>query len=339
MATKVRSLNELHQVKNQYFGDKRDYFKWNLISDLTECQANNKSLTYLPMLTHNDSTNEGLFIVYPVAEGNKYIHDYLCDCLNRKYRNIKALRTMFSDLGIKYEHYWDNQYFAEDERNEYFASIPSSSLENTLIFIDPDVGIEPKSRSYMINNGIEKYLLWSDIEVILSKLRPNTTLLIYQHLQFNAHKITSDLNSKCEKLESICPEMSVDYIRDKDVAFLAVHKNNAVTSCLNKLASLHGLFTRVNDTSDSIRDVHPKNTHKYRKNITAAETDLIDNTEGLSVQDVVNRRVLCPACKEKVFSQWPLGWDSHAARCKGIDGINSTDRKKSFKSRYRHLFR
>ena len=51
-------------MKNQYFGDKRDYFKWNLILALTETQGSNKSLVYLPMLTPHDSTQEGRFTVY-----------------------------------------------------------------------------------------------------------------------------------------------------------------------------------------------------------------------------------------------------------------------------------
>jgi len=41
---------------------------------------------------------------------------------------------------------------------------------------------------------------------------------------------------------------------------------------------------------------------------------VIGDVSGLSVDDVVHRRVLCPACHEKEFAMWPEGWDSHAAQ-------------------------
>jgi hypothetical protein len=67
---------------------------------------------------------------------------------------------------------------------------------------------------------------------------------------------------------------------------------------------------------------------------------VIVNADNLNADDVANERVLCPACRNHVFVQWPLGWDAHSAhRCIGISGVTQEQRKAKFKARYRHLFR
>jgi len=67
---------------------------------------------------------------------------------------------------------------------------------------------------------------------------------------------------------------------------------------------------------------------------------VIDDVDGLTAADVAGKRVRCPACGEKVFASWPLGWDRHAEiGCTGLRGNNSEERKTEFKRRCRHLFR
>lgn len=60
---------------------------------------------------------------------------------------------------------------------------------------------------------------------------------------------------------------------------------------------------------------------------------------GLTAVEVVNRRVLCPACRAFVFQRWPSGWDAHSHRCPGLDASTHSERKAEFKARYRQLFR
>lgn len=67
---------------------------------------------------------------------------------------------------------------------------------------------------------------------------------------------------------------------------------------------------------------------------------VIVNAEELAVDQVVGKRVRCPACKMLTFRSWPEGWDAHAARrCRGIAGGNPEARKAEFKRRYGQLFR
>jgi uncharacterized protein (DUF433 family) len=67
---------------------------------------------------------------------------------------------------------------------------------------------------------------------------------------------------------------------------------------------------------------------------------VIVNPADLSADQVVGRKVLCPACRRLVFQSWPEGWDAHAEfKCAGITAVEGTRRKGEFKSRYGYLFR
>lgn len=57
---------------------------------------------------------------------------------------------------------------------------------------------------------------------------------------------------------------------------------------------------------------------------------------------VVMERVLCPACRVKVFEEWSAGWDAHAGSptaCGGLTSIGEEARKAEFRARFGHLFR
>ncbi len=70
------------------------------------------------------------------------------------------------------------------------------------------------------------------------------------------------------------------------------------------------------------------------------ERGVIVNGADLRANQVVGRKVLCPACRTMVFQLWPEGWDSHAEhRCAGITAVDPVRRKAEFKRRYGHLFR
>lgn len=67
---------------------------------------------------------------------------------------------------------------------------------------------------------------------------------------------------------------------------------------------------------------------------------VITNADDLTVDDVVGDRVLCPACGNHVFAEWPFGWDAHSATvCPAVNGATEKVRKDDFKERFGHLFR
>ena len=65
----------------------------------------------------------------------------------------------------------------------------------------------------------------------------------------------------------------------------------------------------------------------------------ITNAADLAAEDVVNEKVLCPACGSKLFVCWPEGWDGHAAYACTVEGETPEERKAAYKAQLRHLFR
>jgi hypothetical protein len=67
---------------------------------------------------------------------------------------------------------------------------------------------------------------------------------------------------------------------------------------------------------------------------------VVRNAEELRADQVIGRKVLCPACRSLVFQAWPGGWDAHAAtRCRGLAAGGPAARKAEFKRRFGALFR
>lgn len=55
------------------------------------------------------------------------------------------------------------------------------------------------------------------------------------------------------------------------------------------------------------------------------DAGVIVNATDLIADDVAHKRVLCPWCRDKVFSMWLEGLDAHAAfRCTGVEGTLRT---------------
>ena len=84
-------------MKNQYFADKRDFLKYDLLLELFDALPEINLLTSILMLTENDQTREGKFKQYPVGGGRKYLHAFLWGCIERGSFDVRNLREFFSE--------------------------------------------------------------------------------------------------------------------------------------------------------------------------------------------------------------------------------------------------
>lgn len=86
----------------------------------------------------------------------------------------------------------------------------------------------------------------------------------------------------------------------------------------------------------------PNETEHNEKNnqYLIDESDVIEDTTGLTYHEVNQRYVLCPLCKEHIFQMWPYGWDSHSEhKCLAIQQFPQNERKHEYKARLPHLFK
>ena len=166
-------------MKNQYFGDINDFFKYDLVLNLIEKIENLKCFTFIPMLTEDDGSGDGALTNYDGSR-RKELDDFLKDCIKKSDRKVKNLRSFMSKYDqIEYRPYKDNEYFLHAEREQYFDNIHSSILNESVILIDPDNGFEVKS---MRSGTGHKYIKYKELSTIYARMDSDSLIIVYQHI-------------------------------------------------------------------------------------------------------------------------------------------------------------
>ena len=88
-------------MKNQYFGDRRDLIKYNLLADLAGCLPESR-VVFIPMLTPNDDSGEGRLTGYRRDERRGRLVDALRDAVASGTRNIQILRHLMPTFGVRF---------------------------------------------------------------------------------------------------------------------------------------------------------------------------------------------------------------------------------------------
>ena len=94
-------------MKNQYFGDGNDYFKYDLLIFLAEELSGIKKLSIVWMLTEDDGSKDGGSGDYSRGAGNKDLFRFLQTSLNEG-RQVSRLKEYFEnnhpgDAGFRFE--------------------------------------------------------------------------------------------------------------------------------------------------------------------------------------------------------------------------------------------
>ena len=166
-------------MKNQYFGDVNDYRKYGLLRILTDNGKLNTGICW--MLTPDDSRRDGKFIQYldQPEKWRKYdpdLFDYLESCLKvDKTRNVNRLSNTSILPSTKY--YTDILYDDIYEQNIYFSEMLGRFKDMDLIFVDPDNGMEIKSKKRGQKDSC-KFLYWDHL---INAYEENHSILVYQH--------------------------------------------------------------------------------------------------------------------------------------------------------------
>ena len=169
-------------MKNQYFGDNRDLFKYDLILRIIQAGLVNHFI-YIPMLTKNDDSKQG-------GERDRckarfgWKNQELCEFLNEfeeeSERDIRQLGRFFGKCGIKMKVY--GRDFLHEGRKEYFEAIGNDFLSKSLIFVDPDIGLEINKRSR------EKHVLYCEVSSLHENMGESPILMIYRHFPRKNHE-------------------------------------------------------------------------------------------------------------------------------------------------------
>lgn len=203
-------------MKNQYFGDINDYRKHGLIRSIIQ-SANVRALIAW-MLTPDDGSLDGKFISY-LENPNKWSHhDPIL------FWKLKELLDAHPERQVSLIHRTkllpDASFFdftipdPAVERGTWFSSLTESARDHDFVFLDPDNGLEVKSKPYGRKNS-SKYLYWREVEALWAHRK---SVLIYQH--YIRESRAEYTRRKLESLRVATPGSLVEAFSTPHVVFL-----------------------------------------------------------------------------------------------------------------------
>jgi hypothetical protein len=282
-------------MKDQYFTDERDFFKWDFLEDLLDSLPELSRFTNLAMMTPPDRSGEGGFVQYPCGNRRRELYQFLHQCRNEN-RVVMELARHYAEKRFAY---WQHpETYMWDERDQYFGRVTADQLADALIFFDPDIGLERRNESYMRNQGIDKYLADDSLQSIAARSK-RSVIVVYQHLQRDKRLTLANARERCQRLQQLVGTASSHLVCDGDIAFLTTTNNPLLT--------------------DKLRDavnVHAKNHHLHQDTITEHDGQTNGSTTTTSTRPTRATRALHPCacgCGGQTRRTWCPGHDAIAA--------------------------
>lgn len=163
-------------MKDQYFGDARDYFKYDVLESVLLADASLDQLTCLWMLTPPDATGQGRVPFVPDPELPELTR-FFRERQDPTRRRVAEMPTYLTRRGHRVFSYRDDRAdFSNRARSNYFGEIPATALNAALVFFDPDNGLEPTRAN-------EKHLLYSELVGVFDRMDAASVAVIFQYFR------------------------------------------------------------------------------------------------------------------------------------------------------------
>lgn len=229
-------------MNNRFFADRNDFFKYDFLLELLEESSFLRQLTFVPMLTPDDGRRGGKLTNYPCGGRRPHLYRFLQDCLARSRRDIRLLRDCFARRSFRYTPYRDSNHFTNENRDEYFRSIPDFSLREALVFLDPDNGLEVASAGR--RNG-DRYVKHEELRRLFARMDAKSVLVVYQHLpRVKRRDFFRMIGTRLQ--ESLRIRRLPMFVSDNRIAFMVltkeIHRRKKVEVMLDAYAKRHGLI-------------------------------------------------------------------------------------------------
>jgi hypothetical protein len=221
-------------VKDQYFADKRDFFKWDFLEDLLDGCTELESFTNITMLTPPDGSREGDLKTYEPGHRRKQLYDFLQGCLKGGRRRVSEMRTYFQCKRFSYYPHRDDDQspYTYESREAYFGGVPADKLQRALVFLDPDIGLNAGSMSYMRRNDINTYLFDESLSALARRTSDDSVIVVYQHLQRDRNRFWDDVEERCCRFRDSVEPRGAAFLTDREIVFLATRLCLTLGNCI-----------------------------------------------------------------------------------------------------------
>ena len=203
-------------MKDKYFGDINDYRKYGLLRSII--REGGFRLLVAWMLTPDDGSTDGKFVSYLKHPSKWSDHDpALFQKLKELLAHEQERRVVLiegTDLLPKAEYFSGHTPDSASARSLWFRWLTESAQGRDFVFLDPDNGLEVKSKPYGRKDS-SKFLYWREVEALWSS---GKSLLIYQH--FIREKRLNFIQRMLKTLRSATPGSFVEAFSTPHVVFL-----------------------------------------------------------------------------------------------------------------------
>lgn len=179
-------------MNSKFCGNSLDLWKYDLLTFILT-HSKKLSLFYIPMITEPLPKERNMkYITYELGVLNKPLFKLMQAEFAKKYSDINVIKSYFINQDIHLsilnpdvcEDGSDPIFFSEANRKDYFEQAVQhyrSLVNNTLVFVDPDVGSDVGiTRRFRSNRSM--YVRRQELVKIKNTLRPGDFIGFFQHL-------------------------------------------------------------------------------------------------------------------------------------------------------------
>jgi len=218
-------------VNAKYFGDAKDLFKYDLITTVMKGlrERDLDRITIIPMLTKYNPDFKG----NPGCRNTNLIACFrrlrMTEEVDHYYDELKGyLKELKDDLRtekvrVRIE---KKDLFSQETRERYFAGILSDFPENSLVFVDPDVGVRASQVT-------EKHLSSAELLDLYNHLDNNSVLMVSQH--YRRRKEAPSVPEKKSREIQDLTGMNPLIIADTGIMFLFLVKDEDLRETLSAI--------------------------------------------------------------------------------------------------------
>jgi hypothetical protein len=236
----------------RFSGDTRDLFKFDLVRHLMKSFPELASFTFIPMLTDQDkptkkkksATTDLLKAVKAGKAGSQ----------NRSLmENLGKLQEIEDDMdyftGIESYFRQENilvdvlqkDRFSHEHRANYFGKLFEKFPKKSLVFLDPDTGLEVK-------NPTRRHLLFDEVKKIADRMDNTSILMIYQH--FPREIRNGYIRSRCTQLYELTGTQPVSITDNEIVFFLLVKEPKSRKRLIDIVANYANSYPMLHSCAD-----------------------------------------------------------------------------------------
>lgn len=208
-----------------FSGDTRDLFKFDLVRHIMKSFPGLDSFTFIPMLTDREEPTKKKSrktdLKKAIKEGkagsqNRELMEHL-----GKLQEIEDDMDYFSGIESFFQRenilvdILHRDRFSHEHRVNYFKKMFDRFPQRSLIFLDPDTGLEVK-------NPTQRHLLFDELRKIADSMDHRSILMIYQH--FPRETREGYIHHRCAQIAEVTGIKPIS-ITDNEIVFFLLAKS------------------------------------------------------------------------------------------------------------------